>query len=170
MGRGGLFLRKVRAGFTDRPTGFLWVEDRKLAASGYPASRRQLEWVSKQGVNSVLTLTEDSLPAAFGEGLGLSIEHVPMMDHEPPSMESLEKAASHIQGQVEGGRVVLVHCLAGQGRTMCAIAAYLVKGRGMTAKEAIERLRSIRPGAVERGQERAVYDYEAGLREHLRSR
>jgi atypical dual specificity phosphatase len=116
--------------------------------------------VSKRGVNSVLTLTEDKLPAAWGKGLSLSVEHVPMKDHEPPSLESLERAASYIQGQVEGGRVVLVHCLAGQGRTMCAIAAYLIRSKGMTAQEAIESLRAIRPGAVERSQEKAVRDYE----------
>jgi protein-tyrosine phosphatase len=170
MGMGGVFLRKIRAGFSDRPTGFLWVEDRRLAASGYPASRRQLEWVSKQGVNSVLTLTEDQLPAAFVEGLGLSLEHVPMMDHQPPSMESLEKAASYVQGQAEAGRVVMVHCLAGRGRTMCAIAAYLIRNKGMTASEAIKELRAARPGAVETGQEKAVYDYEARLRGQAGSR
>jgi protein-tyrosine phosphatase len=87
-----------------------------------------------------------------------------MKDHQPPSLESLEKVALYIQSQVEGGRVVLVHCLAGQGRTMCAIAAYLIRSKGMTAQEAIDSLRAVRPGAVERSQEKAVRDYEARFR------
>lgn len=170
MGTGGVFLRKVRATVADKPMGFHWVDYGKLAVSGYPASRRQLEWVSKRGVKSVLTLTEDPLPPAWGNGLGLALEHVPMKDHQPPSLESLEKAASYIQSQVGGGRVVLVHCLAGQGRTMCAIAAYLIRSKGMTAQEAIESLRAMSPGAVERSQEKALRDYEVGLREQLGSR
>jgi protein-tyrosine phosphatase len=44
---------------------------------------------------------------------------------------------------------------------MCAIAAYLIRSKGMTAQEAIESVRAIRPDAVERSQEKAVCDYEA---------
>lgn len=162
MGTGGVFLRKVRARVSDRPTGFLWIDDNKVAASGYPASGRQLEWVAKGGINTVLTLTEDPLPSGWAEGLNLSLKHVPMRDHEPPSMESLEKAASIVQAEVHAGRKVLVHCLAGQGRTMCVLAVYLIKDKGTEPETAIRMLRAMRPGAVESKQEKAVFDY-AGL-------
>jgi len=164
LGRGGLFLRKVRARVSDRPTGFLWVERGRVAASGYPASRRQLEWVKRQGVDTVLTLTEEPLPADLTSGISMSFEHVPMNDHAPPSLESLDEAATIVQGEVQRGRRVLVHCLAGQGRTMCAIAAYLIKVRASDPDDAIAALRSLRPGAVESGQERAVFDYAKSLR------
>jgi atypical dual specificity phosphatase len=163
LGTGGFFLRKVRAKVSDRPTGYLWVEQGKVAASGCPASERQLEWVSKQGVDVVLTLTEDPLPPEWTKGSRLSFTHIPMRDHEPPSLESLEKAASFLQAEVGGGRKVMVHCLAGQGRTMCAIAAYLIKERGMKAEEAIRTLRALRPGAVEDNQEKAVFDFARSL-------
>lgn len=155
----GVFLRKVRAKVSDEPTGFLWIDQGKVAASGYPASRRQLEWVSRQGINTVLTLTEDPLPAGWTKGLALSFEYVPMIDHEPPSQESLEKAASFVQAEVHGGRKVLVHCLAGRGRTMCVLAAYLIKDKGMGPEEAVRMLRAIRPRAVESRQEKAVFNY-----------
>ncbi|HME18903.1 MAG TPA: dual specificity protein phosphatase family protein [Nitrososphaerales archaeon] len=165
MGTGGVLLRRVRARLSDRPTGFLWVEQGTVAASGYPASRRQLEWVRGQGVDSVLTLTEDPLPAAWTEGLSMHFEHIPMNDHAPPSLESLEEAVSFVRGEVQRERKVLVHCLAGQGRTMCVLAAYLIKDKGTGPQDAIVKLRSLRPGAVEGGQERAVFDYAESLRE-----
>lgn len=159
MGTGGFFLRRVRARVSDRPTGFLWIEKGKVAASGCPASRRQVEWISEQGVNAVLTLTETPLPKEWTDGLGLTLRHVPMKDHEPPSVESLEMAESFVQSEVRSGRKVLVHCLAGQGRTMCVLAAYLIKDRGVGPEEAIRTLRRMRPGAVESSQEKAVLDY-----------
>jgi len=165
LGTGGVFLRKARARVTDKPTGFLWVEKDRLAASGYPASRRQLEWVQKQGIDTVLTLTESPLPSGWTEGLQMSFEHVPMRDHFPPSQESLEEAASIVQGEIQRSRKVLVHCLAGQGRTMCAVAAYMIREEGTSAQEVIAKLRSMRQGAVEAGQEKAVFDFADAQRE-----
>jgi atypical dual specificity phosphatase len=164
MGTGGLLLRRLRAKVADVPTGFVWVEKGRIAASGFPASKKQLDWVKSQGVSSVLTLTEYSLPAEWVKDDSTTFHHVPMKDHASPSVESLEDAASAIASEVGGGKTILVHCLAGQGRTMCAIAAYLVKEEGMNANAAIERLRQARPGAVERGQERALLEYEEAVR------
>ena len=112
----------------------------------------------------MLTLTENPLPAGWAEGLALSLEHIPMKDHKPPSLESLEKAAAFVQAEVHSGRKVLVHCLAGQGRTMCVMAAYLIRERGTSPEEAIRTLRTLRPGAVETGQEKAIYDYAEAVR------
>lgn len=163
MGTGGVFLRKLRARVSDKPTGFVWVERGKVAASGYPASRRQVEWISGQRINSVLTLTEQPLPKEWLEGLPIETEHVPMVDHEPPDVASLERAAGYVGDQVREGRSVLVHCLAGQGRTMCAIAAFLIRERNANAEEAIRQLRGLKPGAVETRQEKAVFDYARSL-------
>lgn len=136
----------------------------KIAASGYPASRRQLTWLSQSGVKSVLTLTESPLPAKWVDGLPLEVEHIAMKDHLPPDLESLDQAADFIAAQVDIGRPVLVHCQAGRGRTMCALAAFLMKNHEIGAGEAIEQLRKIRDDAVERGQEQSLYAYAAMLK------
>ena len=154
-----MFLRRVRAVVADTPTGFLWVERGKLAASGYPASRSQVAWLQRAGVRSILTLTERPLPDAYVAGLNLETHHVAMEDHRPPSQESLRRAVDYIERQTAAGRPVLVHCLAGKGRTMCAIGAYLMETRGVTADQAIAELRSIRAGAVERGQEASLEEF-----------
>ncbi len=159
MGTGGLFLRKLRARVADEPTGFVWVDRGRLAGSGYPASRSQVQWLVKVGVDSILTLTADALPAESTSGLGVVTKHVPMEDHQPPSIEALDTAAETIDEQLRAGRTVLVHCLAGEGRTGCALAAYLIKKRGDSAKEALRTLREIKPEFVERAQEVAVYRF-----------
>ncbi len=164
MGKGGVFLRKLRARVADQPSGFVWIEKGKLAGSGYPASRSQVEWISSQGVDVILTLTEKPLPADWAEGLPLTLKHIPMMDHLPPDTSSLEQAATFVQEQMNQGRTVLVHCLAGEGRTGCVLAAYLIKDKRINADEAIAALRKVKPAFVEGSQEKAVRAYEAGVK------
>lgn len=81
-----------------------------------------------------------------------------------PGVDTLANGVSFIEGQVEEGRVVLVHCLAGEGRTGCVLAAYLVKERRVGADEAIRTLRQVKPAFVEWPQEKAIFDYAAFLR------
>ena len=161
MGPGGLFLRKLRAKVADEPTGFVWVERGKLAGSGYPASRGQVEWLVGAGIRSILSLTGDPIPSEWAGGLDVNSGHVAMEDHQAPSVESMDQGVEFIVRQLEGGRPVLVHCLAGEGRTGCVLAAYLVRTKGLGADEAIARLRELKPGFVERGQEKAVLEYAA---------
>ena len=161
MGTGGVFLRKLRAKVADQPTGFVWVEKGRLAGSGYPASRGQVEWLAKAGVGSILTLTAEPLPAAWTRGLDVEPGHVAMEDHQPPSVKAMDEGVDFILTELSKGRTVLVHCLAGEGRTGCVLAAYLIRTRGYGAEEAMAALRKVKTEFVERAQERAVRDYAA---------
>ncbi|MDE1857978.1 MAG: dual specificity protein phosphatase family protein [Thaumarchaeota archaeon] len=160
MGTGGKLLRRIRAKVEDEPTGFVWIEDRLLAGTGYPASRSQVEWLARKGIKSILSLTEEPLPSGWTRGLGLNVGHVPMQDHEPPDMASMEEGAKFVEGEVKAGKGVAVHCLAGEGRTGCVLSAYLIV-KGMSASQAIAKLRALKPEFVETRQEAAVYDFAA---------
>ncbi len=160
MGTGGLFLRKLRATLKDQPTGFVWVTE-GIAASGYPASRSQVEWIASQGIESVLSLTEQPLPPRVTDGLPIRLEHIPMSDHGIPDASALERGAAYIAGQVAEDRKVLVHCLAGEGRTGCVLAAYMIIDLKTTPEEALRRLRAVKPSFVESRQEKAVYELGA---------
>ena len=163
MGTGGKLLRKLRAKIEDEPTGFVWVKDHTLAGSGYPASRSQVEWLSKNGIASILSLTEEPLPEEWVEGLGINVGHVPMKDHQPPALEAMGRGVEFIREQIQAGRAVAVHCLAGEGRTGCVLSAYLILSEGLDADQAMATLRLVKPEFVERNQERAVYDF-AGMK------
>jgi atypical dual specificity phosphatase len=164
LGSGGLFLRKLRARVADEPTGFVWVEQGKLAGSGYPASRKQLEWIAAQGIDVVLTLTEKPLPAELTDHIGMEFVHLSMRDHGVPDPGTLDRGATLVQACIGEGRKVLVHCLAGEGRTGCILAAYLIKYRQMSAQEALSSLRKIKPAFVEWSQEKPLGEFEASVR------
>ncbi|MGD0638336.1 MAG: dual specificity protein phosphatase family protein [Nitrososphaerales archaeon] len=149
---------------TDKPTFFGWVIEGRLAASGLPSSEGQLKWLEAHGVDSILTLRETPLPAEWLGSTKLAAKHVKMFDHAPPPPEALEEATSFISSQLKDGKSVLVHCLAGVGRTGSVLAAYMIEYEGKSADEAIARLRAIRPGSVEGTQESAVRDYEQRVR------
>ena len=153
---------------TDSPTFFSWVIEKKLAASGLPSSRGQILWLKQSGIDTILSLTEDPLPASWLEGSGVTAKHISMIDHAPADPEKLREAADYIAARLKEGRVVLVHCLAGKGRTGSALAAYMIAYEGKGATEAIEHLRQLRPGSVELPQRASVYEFERRLNEGAR--
>ena len=58
-------------------------------------------------------------------------------------------------------QAVAVHCFHGRGRTGTILACYLVKSRGMKAKDAITYVRRKRPLSVEtKEQVETVFVYE----------
>lgn len=170
MGRTGRAYRKVRASFTDKPTNFGWIIEGSLAASGFPSSAKQVRWLKEHGVNSILTLTETPLPQKFLDGSGIASLHIQMFDHAAPSQESLSKAVRHVRKEIESGNSVVVHCLAGQGRTGSVVAAYLVEYHGRDVDEVISQLRDSRPGSIEHSQEPAVREYAQKVREAKKQR
>jgi atypical dual specificity phosphatase len=162
MGRTGRAYRRIRANFTDRPSFFTWVREGRIAASGRPYSKSQVDWLKANGVTAILTLTEEPLPREWTRGI--DAHHIPLNDHAPLTARQMKAGADHLASELSEGKVVLVHCLAGKGRTGCVLAAYMMTYEGKTARQAIDELRSIRGGSVEGPQERGVLEFEEALR------
>jgi len=155
----GKIYRLLHGHLLGRPSTFSWLAKGKVAGSGRPMSKRALEWIRKQSVRALLSLTEQELPREWVSPLGFTYLHLPIADHSSPPVEAIDKAVRFIQEQTSKNVAVAVHCNAGQGRTGTILAAYLVRSQGLKPDEAITAVRRVRPGSIERRQEGAVQDY-----------
>src|SRR5947207_4954869 len=114
------------------PHGFSWVEKPLLAALARPSSPEDLRWLRDQGVEVLLSLTEDPPRRDWVEDAGLLLYHVPVEDMEAPSQEQLDRCVSAIARANSQNMGVAVHCGAGLGRTGVVLACYFVS-KGLTA-------------------------------------
>ena len=156
--------------------GFYWLIDGVLAGCARPGDRGRrglpeaeanaaldddLAWLREQEIGAVLSLTETPLAAEVMEPHGLEVLHLPVDDLTAPTPEQLRLALAFIDRQRAQGRRVVVHCLAGQGRTGTVLAAYLIRD-GLTADAALREVRTVCPEAVGvPQQERALADFAA---------
>ena len=147
-----------------RPYFFSWIDEPLLAASAEPAGPEQLAWLRGHGVDILVTLTEEPLPRTWVDGAGLMSVHVPIPDMDVPTVEQIDKVMSVIDKAKSAGMGVAVHCLAGRGRTGTILAAYFVH-TGLSAREAMKKVRDLRPGSIEvTEQEEAIRGYERARR------
>lgn len=130
------------------PPGFSWIEKPLLAAMARPGSVEDLFWLREQGIEILLSLTEERLRRDWVEEAGLLVFHEPLEDMEAPTQEQLNRSVSAIQRALEQKMAVAVHCGAGLGRTGVVLAAYFVT-KGLSAQNAIARIRRLRAGSVE---------------------
>lgn len=141
------------------PPGFSWVDPPRLAALARPHSVEDLRWLRRNGIEVLVSLTESPLPRPWVNDTGLLAAHVPVPDMSAPSATQLDHILATIRKANASGMGVAVHCAAGLGRTGTVLAAYLVAG-GLSAREALARVRALRPGSVETGdQERAIEEF-----------
>jgi protein-tyrosine phosphatase len=106
-----------------------------------------IEFMQRRGVERVCCLLSgDQLDGtaanttryreAFGSG---NVRHVPVADHHLADEATLsDRVIPFLEGSVEREERVVVHCLAGIGRTGHVLAAWLVAGRDYDPVDAIE--------------------------------
>jgi atypical dual specificity phosphatase len=138
-----------------QPTGFTWIDKPLLAAMAFPEDAEELHWLRRQGIEVVLSLSEDPPRRDWINEAGLLLVHEPVEDMEAPTPEQLDRCLSAIRRAHDHRMAVAVHCTAGLGRTGVILACYLVAG-GMTAQNAIARIRRMRPGSIETAEQAAA--------------
>jgi atypical dual specificity phosphatase len=130
------------------PNNFTWIERPLLAAMARPDGSEELRWLRQQGIELLLTLSEDSVRRDWVNEAGLLALHVPIIDMDAPTQDQIDTCVSAIRRAHGRNMGVAVHCTAGLGRTGTILATYFVS-QGDSAREAIARVRSLRPGSVE---------------------
>lgn len=149
-----------------RPEGFSWVVPGLLAATARPRDAHSaLEYFREEGITAIVSLTERAFAsAAYMDEFGFECHHIPIADFTAPSMEQIEEFVEVVRKAKEHGGKVVVHCLAGRGRTGTMLACYFVSD-GMSPDRALSRVRALRPGSVETElQEDAVREYARMLK------
>jgi atypical dual specificity phosphatase len=146
------------------PEGFSWIDKPLLAALARPSSPEEFAWLRSQGIEVLLSLTEDRPRRDWVEQASLLVFHEPLEDMEAPTQDQLDRCVSAIARAIDRNMGVAVHCGAGLGRTGTVLAAYLV-AKGQSAANAIAKIRRLRPGSIEtEDQVAAVELYARGQR------
>jgi len=155
--------RKVHGTVTGRPDNFSWIIENKLAGSAIPTSIDEVKWVIDQGVKSIVTVREETLDESWIKDVNYL--HILSNDMSVPEFDDLIYAVDFIHRRITNNEPVLVHCLAGMGRTGVILACYLIKYQKMSASEATEKIREERPGSIQSyPQEEIIFRFEKSLK------
>ncbi|WP_374008257.1 ATP-binding cassette domain-containing protein [Delftia lacustris] len=140
------------------PRGFTWVVPGRLAGTPKPGVVHNIDYdlqaLSRVGITYLITLTEGDLPQDALRRHGLANLHLPIYDREPPTVAQITMLLVHMERLMARGEVLAAHCLAGIGRTGTVLACWLIR-EGLTAKEALKRVRRIDPRFVQSEEQEA---------------
>ena len=154
--------RKVHGTITGKPDNFSWLIENKLAGSAIPTSIDEIKWVIDQGVKSIVTVREEPLDDEWVKDV--KYLHIMSNDMGVPEFVDHGSAVDFIHRRITNNEPVMVHCLAGMGRTGTILACYLVKHQNMSADEAIQKVREERPGSIQSyPQEEIIFRFSKSL-------
>lgn len=134
------------------PDGFSWIDKPHLAGLAFPQAREELQWLRRQGIQLLISLSEDPPRRDWINDAGLLLLHVPVEDFHPPTQRQIDLCISSIEKVHQQGMGAAVHCRAGLGRTGTILACWLV-AQGKQPGEAVREIRRLRPGSVETSEQ-----------------
>ncbi|MCX7598465.1 MAG: dual specificity protein phosphatase family protein [Armatimonadetes bacterium] len=141
----------MKSDFDIPELGLDWILPGRLAVLACPdeAGVRRL---ARMGVKLLISLNEYPPPTLSVRRAGMRHVRVPLADGAAPSLAVVEQLVGVIGDALGRDEAVAVHCDAGIGRAGTVVACYVVSC-GYTPQDAIEFVRSRRPGAVENEQQ-----------------
>ena len=156
--------RKLHGMITGKPDNFSWIIEEKLAGSAIPTSKEEIDWVKQEGVKSIVTIREEPLKDEWIKDVNYL--HVHSNDMGIPEFSDLVNSVDFIHQRITNDEPVMVHCLAGLGRTGTILACYLIKYENMSADDAVEKVRRERHGSIQSfSQEEIIFRFEKFVRE-----
>jgi protein-tyrosine phosphatase len=141
-----------------------WVEEDRLLAGEYPSgydpetTRRYMDVFLEAGVNTFIDLTQSHELVPYENILkeqaeiyevNVNYHRIAIRDFSIPSAEKMTAILDTIDGAINNGGCVYVHCWGGVGRTGMVVGCYLVR-HGYTNTQAValvDRLFKTRPSS-----------------------
>ena len=155
--------RKLHGMITGKPDNFSWIIEKKLAGSAIPTSKEEIDWVKQEGVKSIVTIREEPLEEEWLEDVNYL--HIHSNDMGVPEFDDLISSVDFLHQRITNDEPVMVHCLAGLGRTGTILACYLIKYEQMSADDAIQKVRNERHGSIQSfSQEEIIFRFEKSLK------
>ncbi len=154
--------RKLHGKLTGRPDNFSWLIEGKLAGSAIPTSKKEVEWMQEEGVKSIVTIREEPLDENWVDEI--KYLHIHSNDMSVPEFDDLVYSVDFIHRRITNKEPVMVHCLAGLGRTGTILACYMIKYQKMSTQDAIDFVREQRHGSIQSySQEEIIFRFEKSL-------
>lgn len=146
------------------PMPFIHSDRRMNGGGGLCDFADELPSLYLAGIRAVVSLLNIPSDSSVYEIAGFSFLCLPIPDGYGPTFTQADAFVKFTSEQRALSRPVAVHCEAGLGRTGTMLAAYMISG-GLSAVEAIERIRSVERVAVETSRQiQFLEQYEIRLR------
>jgi protein-tyrosine phosphatase len=112
-----------------------WITD-QIAIGDFTEARDHalLRWKGFASILGLVDFLQDCNPADLGVR---HIEIVPLVDGPGNAFDDFHRAVLTLERFVTEAPPVLVHCLAGVGRSPTVVAGYLMRARGLTPEQAV---------------------------------
>jgi len=135
---------------------FWLIQDQLCGRAGPNHEPWDASELQSAGVGAVLSVNgADSVYADDFSVIGMSHRCIPLAANAPPRKGDLELCLARLPlayeyafNEIESGNSVLVHCRQGKDRSGLFMAYFLRRQLGMSSKDAIDRVKTVRPIAL----------------------
>lgn len=139
-----------------RQESFFWVIPGRLAGRAGPVvAPWDFDELRAAGFTAIVSTDEECHARLIAdEACFTHIEEIMPRDYPTNPMlverfvELTRRAAVSVLNELKQGGTVLVHCYAGRDRTGLTLCAVMMEHEGVSAAEALKRLRAVRPSAL----------------------